>query len=259
VPEGDTIFLAATRLNAALGGHRLTRTDFRVPRYAEVNLGGRDIEEVVARGKHLLFRISGDLTLHTHLKMEGRWHLHRPSDSRYGSAWQVRVVLYTQEWVAVGFRIPVIDLLPRGDENKFVGYLGPDPLGDDWDEAESAKRMAADPGRPVGDALLDQNVIAGLGNIYRCEVCFLRGVHPDTPVGDVPDVPGVVALAAKLLHANKTRGNQVTTGDTRRGMTQWVYGRRAQPCRRCGTAIVKEGSGKFSHDRVTYFCPSCQA
>jgi formamidopyrimidine-DNA glycosylase len=101
-------------------------------------------------------------------------------------------------------------------------------------------------------------VIAGLGNIYRNEICFLRGVHPDTPVVDVPDVPGLVDLAARLIQANRNTGNQVTPGDTRRGRTHWVYGRRGQPCRRCGTAIVKEGDGKFSYQRVTYHCPNCQ-
>jgi endonuclease VIII len=259
VPEGDTVYLAATRLHAALAGGRLTKTDFRIPAYATLDLAGKKVEEVVARGKHILFRLSNDTTVHTQLKMDGTWHLYRHGARWQDPAWQVRVVFYTEKWVAVGYRLPVVDVLPTAREDEVIGYLGPDPLGDDWDEAEAAKRMLADSNRAVEEALLDQRVIAGLGNIYRNEICFLTGVRPDKPVRDVPDVPGMVALAARLMQANRRTGNQITTGDARRGRTHWVYGRRAQPCRRCGTAIEKEGDGKFSHQRVTYYCPYCQA
>jgi endonuclease-8 len=259
VPEGDTVYLASTRLNAALAGQALTRTDFRVPRYAEVDLAQRVVEGVIARGKHLLFRISEDLTLHTHFKMEGTWHLYRPRARWQGPLWQVRAVLYTESWVAVGFRLPVIDLIARDREEQVIGHVGPDPLGDDWDEVEAVKRVAADPTRSIGEALIDQSNIAGLGNVYRCEVCFLRGIRPDRPVRDVPDLPEVVALAARLLRANRMTGSQVTTGDKRPGRQRWVYARKAEPCRRCGTAIVKQEEGPpGSYARVTYLCPTCQ-
>jgi formamidopyrimidine-DNA glycosylase len=257
VPEGDTVFLAGTRLRRALAGQVLTRTEFRVPRYATTDLSGRRLDDVVVRGKHLLFRIDGGITLHTHFKMEGSWHLYRPHEKWRGPAHQVRVILGTEPWTAVGFRLPVIDLVSTSDEDTLVGHLGPDPLGDSWDEDEVLRRMMARPDMSIAHALLDQTIVAGLGNVYRCEVCFLRGVHPNTSVGDVQDLRALVALGARTLRANRTTGNQITTGVDRPGRRHWVYGRGGEPCRRCGTAIAREGGG-IGEDRVTYWCPKCQ-
>src|SRR5688572_5182963 len=133
MPEGDSVFLAASRLNAALAGLELTRTDFRVPRYATLDLSGRRMTEVVARGKHILMRTTGGTTIHSHFKMEGEWHLYRPGERWHGPGWQVRVVLETESWVAVGFRLGVVDVLPTERESEIVGHLGPDLLGPDWD------------------------------------------------------------------------------------------------------------------------------
>jgi endonuclease-8 len=168
--------------------------------------------------------------------------------------------------VAVGFRLGVCELLPTAREQEVVGHLGPDVLGPDWDAAEAVRRLLADPDRAVGTALLDQRVMAGPGNIYKCEVCFLRGVDPWTPVGQVDDLPGTVDLLKRLMEANRTSGRQITTGDTRPGRTHWVAGRNGKPCRRCGTPIRKAeqesgaGSRSASHDadRVTWWCPTCQ-
>ena len=258
MPEGDTVFLAATRLNDALAGQVLRTTDFRVPRYATVDLSGNVVANVVPRGKHLLFRIEGGRTIHTHFKMEGSWHLYRPGQSWRGPHHEVRAVLVTDERVAVGFRLPVLELIPTDQESDVVGYLGPDPLQADWDASEAVHRLRDHPDVEIGTAVIDQSVIAGPGNIYKSEVCFLRGVHPKTLVRDVDDLEGFVALVARLMQANRTTGMQITTGDTRRGRMQWVYGRAGEACRRCGTRIERAMQAGYGGARVTYWCPTCQ-
>lgn len=254
MPEGDTVYLSAERLHRALAGDELVTTDFRVPRYATLDMSGRRVEEVTSRGKHILFRISEDLTLHTHFKMDGVWDLYRRGRRWRNPAWQARVVLETGEWTAVGFRLPVLDVLPRSHEDEFVGHLGPDPLRE-WDSDKARLRLEQGPDRSIADALLDQRVIAGLGNVYKSEICFLRGLDPDMPVARAGDLGEIVALAARLLQANRDTGRQVTTGDPGPGRTSWVYGRAGEPCRRCRTTIEKSKKGP---DRVTYWCPSCQ-
>jgi endonuclease-8 len=261
VPEGDTVWLTAHRLHAALAGQPLVRADLRVPKLATVDLTGRQVLEVVARGKHLMARLEGGMTLHSHLRMEGAWHVYGAGERwRGGPVHQVRAVLGTAGRVAVGYRLPVLELLRTEEEGEAVGHLGPDLLGPDWDAAEAAARLVADPDRPLGEALLDQRNLAGVGNVYVAELCFLRGVTPWTPVRDVPAPERLVALARRLLVANRSRPGHVTTGDTRRGRTHWVYCREHQPCLRCGTAIrsARHGSQEKVQDRVAYWCPRCQ-
>jgi endonuclease-8 len=259
MPEGDTVWLAGRRLHDALAGRQLTRSDFRVPQLATVDLAGRTVAEVVSRGKHLLTRIDDDLTLHTHFRMDGSWHLYRPGEPwRGGPQWQVRVVLENAERVAVGYRLPVVELLPRDRENDAVGHLGPDILGPDWDPAEAVRRLAADPDRELGPALLDQRNLAGVGNLYKTEVCFLAGVTPWTRVGDVPDLARIVDRVARLLRANRDTVRQVTTGDTRRGRGHWVFERAGRPCLRCGSPVASAEQGEAPYARITYWCPHCQ-
>ncbi len=253
MPEGDTVFLAATRLRAALAGRVLTRTDFRVPRLATVDLSGRALREVDTHGKHLLFRVDGGVTLHTHFKMEGAWHLYRHGERWRGPAFEARVVLENAAWVAVGFRLAKVELLPTAEERAIVGHLGPDPLRADWDAAEALRRLRGAGAVPISEALLDQTLIAGPGNVYKCEICFLRGLDPWTPVDAVPDLPKLVDLTSRLMNANRETGCQITTGDRRPGHQRWVYGRAGLPCRRCGAPIRKRDDG-----RVTYWCPACQ-
>ncbi|MGC4766314.1 zinc finger domain-containing protein [Micromonospora sp. DT46] len=194
-------------------------------------------------------------TLHSHLRMDGAWRAYAPGE-RWAArpAHLIRVVLRSARAVAVGYHLHELALVPTAEEESLVGHLGPDLLGTDWDPAEAVRRLAADPDVTISEALLDQRNLAGVGNLYKCEVLFLRGVSPWTPVRAVPDLAGTVALAQKLLAANRGRWTQSTTGSLRRGQTSYVYGRRAQPCRRCGTAIRKEELG----ERVTYWCPVCQ-
>jgi endonuclease-8 len=259
VPEGDTVWLTAHRLHAALAGRPLLRADLRVPQLATVDLTGRRLLEVTPRGKHLMARLEGDLTLHSHLRMDGSWHLYAPHERwRGGPAHQVRAVLETETRTAVGYRLPVLELLPTGEEDSVVGHLGPDLLGPDWDAARALATLAADGNRPIGESLLDQRNLAGIGNVYVSELCFLRGVTPWTPYGQVPAPEKLVALAKRLLEANKSRPGHITTGDTRRGHTNWVYGREHRPCLRCGTPVRRAEHGQGDRARVAYWCPRCQ-
>ncbi len=257
MPEGDTVWLTARRLDQALSGRELTKTDFRVPQLAEVDLTGQPVEQTVSRGKHLLTRLP-ELTVHTHLKMEGSWHIYRLSSPWRSPAFQARVVLANDTWQAVGFRLGAVDVVERSAEHTLVGHLGPDLLGPDWSLDRAVQRLTADPERPVGEALLDQRNLAGIGNLYKAEVCFLLGVSPFTPVGRVDVLPQLVDKARRLLLLNKDRADQTTTGNLRQGQRLWVYARRGQPCRRCGTAIRALESGVERMERVTYWCPTCQ-
>ncbi|NQX04474.1 Fpg/Nei family DNA glycosylase [Rathayibacter sp. VKM Ac-2856] len=261
MPEGDTVYRSAHNLADALDGQVLTRCDVRVPKFATVDLTGETIDSVVPRGKHLLMRI-GDAVIHSHLKMEGSWHLYSLTGDRpkwHRPAFQARIVLETAEWQAVGFELGLLEIVPRIAEEDVVGYLGPDLLGADWDADEALRRLSADPERPIGLALLDQRIMAGLGNVYRAELCFLRGVLPTRPVGESGDLPRTIALAKKLITVNRERIERTTTGNLRPGQQLWVYGRDRKPCRRCGTAIRR---GELGDDelqlRVTYWCPRCQ-
>jgi formamidopyrimidine-DNA glycosylase len=255
VPEGDTVYQAAKKLHRALGGRELVATTFRVPRYATLDLSGRELREVTSRGKHLLFRLEGGLSLHTHFEMDGVWHLYPKGRRWRAPAFQARVILETAEHQAVGFRLPVVEVFETRREAGRLAHLGPDILGADWDAREGARRLRSCGRKPIGDALLDQRVIAGWGNVYRCEICFLAGVSPWTPVEEVGDLERVAALGRRLIYANRSSAGHVTTGDTRPGRRHWVYGRKDLPCLRCGTPVRKSGGPV---ERVTYWCPHCQ-
>ncbi|GLY72451.1 DNA-formamidopyrimidine glycosylase family protein [Actinoallomurus iriomotensis] len=255
MPEGDVVWAAARRLHEALAGRVLTRSDFRVPRAATADLTGRSVLEVVPRGKHLLTRVEGGLTVHTHLRMEGSWRI-RPASAPVPRDHRVRLVLANAEWQAVGYSLGIVELIRTGQESRVVGHLGPDLLGPDWDPAEAVRRLREDPARPIGEALLDQTRLAGIGNLYKAETLFLRGVDPWRPVGEVDDLEGMVELARRLLDANKERVDQSTTGTKRPGETTWVYGRRI--CRRCGGRIRRADQGGPAQERVTFWCPTCQ-
>ncbi|MFF0551197.1 DNA-formamidopyrimidine glycosylase family protein [Streptomyces sp. NPDC090085] len=260
MPEGDSIRRAATRLHTALAGRELTRSDLRVPRFATADLTGRLTLDVTPRGKHLLHRLEGGLTLHSHLRMDGAWRVFAPGQKwRGGPDHEIRAVLGTADRTAVGYRLPVLELLRTAEEERAVGHLGPDLLGPDWDPARAAANLLAAPGRPLGEALLDQRNLAGIGNIYKAELCFLAQVTPWTPVGSLPEenLPRLAAAAHRLLAANcgdEPGHRRNTTGRRRPGQELFVYGRAHRPCLRCG-ATVREAP---QDDRPTYWCPRCQ-
>jgi endonuclease-8 len=235
MPEGDTVYRQARMLDRAVGGSVLTRCELRVPAFATVDLTGQTVHGVVSRGKHLLMRV-GTQTIHSHLKMEGTWRVYAPGEPWRRPAFQARAVLATETAQAVGFELGLLEVLPTGREADAVGYLGPDLLGPDWDEREAVRRVSRHPDVPIAVALLDQRNLAGLGNEYVNELCFVRGMLPTRPVRDA-DVPKTVALAHRMIVANKD------------GM----------PCRRCGTPIERMRLGRNELElRETWFCPVCQ-
>ena len=255
MPEGDTVWRTARTLDQALSGARILSSDFRVPSLAEVDLSGQLVDATISRGKHLLTRLGGGQTLHTHLKMEGAWHLYRPETRWRRPAHQARVVLRTPRWIAVGFSLGIVEMVPTDSEHESVGHLGPDLL-DEWNRDEALRRLGRDAERPIGEALLDQRNLAGIGNLYENELCFLTGVLPSTPVAHVPDLKRMVDRAKALLEANKERRVQTTTGNTRTGHQHWVY--RRSTCQRCQTPIRTAMLGPQGQERSTYWCPSCQ-
>jgi endonuclease-8 len=258
MPEGNTVWLAARTLRNALAGQVLVTAELRIADLATVDLVGRRILDVLPRGKHLLIRVEGGLTLHNHLRMDGAWRVYtagRPvSDARD----DVRVVLGTPTKTAVGYRLHDLALLPTVEEVAVVGHLGPDLLGSDWDAGEAVRRLTSDPTRPIAEALLDQRNLAGAGNVFKNEICFLRGISPWTPVGAVADVAGAVDLAHRLLAANRERYDHVTTGDARPGNRTWVFDRAGRPCRRCGATIQVAWQGDPLYQRISYWCERCQ-
>ncbi len=260
MPEGDTVYRAAAKLDRALSGHVLTTTDFRVPAFATHDLTGGTVLRTLSRGKHLLTRIDHERpwTLHTHLKMEGSWHVYPDGERWRRPDVQVRVVLGVEGTRAVGFQLGVVELVPRAAEHDVVGHLGPDLLGPDWDEERALANLRDEPDRPIGQALLDQRNLAGIGNMYMAELCFTMGVNPAAPVASVAQLPRLVRRGKQMLEVNKERAIQSTTGNLRERERMWVYRRDKSPCRRCGTSIAVTMQGEPGRERAAYWCPSCQ-
>ncbi len=259
MPEGDAVFLTARRLDSGLAGRVLTASDFRWPSLATVDLSGATVLGTATHGKHLLTRLDYDgrpLTLHTHLKMEGVWRVIDAGRRWPRPAHEARVVLRVDGREAVGFALGLVELLPTAEEKSVVGHLGPDLMDEAFDEAEALRRLLSRPERPLGEALLDQTVVAGIGTIYLAETCFLQGAHPLAPVSAVKD-PGRLLRRAHLLLRNGVRHGRPTTAGDRRG-TVWLFRRHGRPCERCGTTIEAGQVGGEGRERTTYWCPSCQ-
>jgi len=252
MPEGDTIWHTAAVLRDALTGKTLTRCDIRVPRYATVDLTGHVVDEVISRGKHLFIRV-GPASIHSHLKMDGSWKVN-PVDKPSRAGHRIRIILEAGDVQAAGIDLGVLEVLERDRDQEAVAHLGPDLLGDDWDPRMAASNLTADPDRPLAEALLDQRVMAGVGNVYSNELCCVTGHLPTAPVRSVKDPLRLVQRARDMLWLNRSRWNRTTTGDTRRDRELWVYGRAGRPCRRCGTRIESDNSG----ERISFWCPVCQ-
>lgn len=262
MPEGDTVWRTAKHLNDALAGYGLISTDFRVPQYATLDLHDAIVDNVVARGKHIMLHATatdGDQwTIHSHLKMEGAWHIYRPTTRWRRPRFQARAILSTSRCVAVGFELGALDVVRTDEEGQFVDHLGPDLLGPDWNATRAIKNLRAHPSEPIFIALEDQRNLAGLGNEYVNELCFVLGVLPTTPVRSV-DLERAVEHSRKMLLANRDRVERTTTGLNRSGQRDWVFGRGGLPCRRCGMPIRKGSLGPTpTTRRNTFWCPSCQ-
>lgn len=265
MPEGDTIFRSADVLRGALLGSVVSEARARpVPGMARVpslsRLVGRRVAAVEARGKHLLIGFSGGLWLRTHLRLRGSWHRYAPGEAWRVGASRASVVLETDTAVAVCFGCADVELLSAGELERqpMLRALGPDLLAPGFDADEAVRRLRAVRGRALGDALLDQRSVAGIGNVYKSEVCFIERLDPWAGVDAVSDeaLLRLFATARRLLAANTRGGRRVTTGVAAPGRSLWVYGRTGRPCRRCGTPILGRRQGDAA--RMTYWCPRCQ-
>lgn len=258
MPEGDTVWRTARHLHEALAGRQLTRTDFRVPAFATVDLSGARVDEVVSHGKHLLIR-TADHSIHSHLKMEGAWHVQPLGTDWRRPGHSARAVLENVEWQAIGYSLGILEVLARSDEHTAIAHLGPDLLGPEWDLDEAVRRITVDPERPVFLALMDQRNLAGFGNEYVNELLFIMGLSPHRPVGEVTDIRRVVSRGQRMLDVNKSRVDRSFTGSTRTGEDRWVYRRERARCRRCGTPLRHGQLGdRPTTERNIFWCPSCQ-
>ena len=273
MPEGDTIFRAARTLNRALAGQEVVRFESVLPALTRVHedapITGRLVESVTAAGKHVLMRFSGDLVLRTHMRMNGSWHIYRPGETWLKPRREMRIVIATAAFEAVGFNVPVAEFLQGGaiERQQDLRLMGPDLLGDTFDETEAIKRFRARGATAIADALLNQRVVAGAGNVYKSEVLFLCCINPFTRVADVTDkqLRAIFATARTHLRANVIdataaivtyRGYRRTTRRADPAERLYVYGRARKPCRKCGTRIQVRAQGPDV--RLTYWCASCQ-
>jgi endonuclease-8 len=275
MPEGDSIFRAARNMHRVLAGHAVTRFDTAYAHLDRVNVDtpivGRTIERVESAGKHHLIVFGGDLILRTHMRMNGSWHLYRHGERWWRGPQTMRVRIDTADWVAVAFNVPVAELVtPRELATRDpVAKLGPDLLGREFDRDEAVRRLVASAHQPIAMSLLDQRLVAGIGNIYKSETLFLAGVHPFTPSGSVTRqvLEQVLDIARGLLKDNVVDGTspriqtyrnlRMTDPATKHDESLWVYGRAGKPCRKCGTPIEMKKMGVEA--RSTYWCSKCQA
>ena len=274
MPEGDTIFRAARTLQRALGGKVVTAFESVFPHLTRIHedapITGRTVESVSASGKHMLMAFSGELVLRTHMRMNGSWHIYRPGETWQRSRRDMRIVVRTADFVAVGFSIPVAEWIRARamGRHEELRRLGPDLLADDFDEDEAMRRIRARGDTAVADVLINQRVMAGIGNVYKSEVLFACRVDPFALVSTLTDeqLSCLVTTARKFLRANVSEGLAAMTTylgfrkTTRRDAPSerlWVYGRVGEPCRRCTTPVKIAKQGRDA--RLTYWCPACQS
>ena len=275
MPEGDSIFRAARSLHRVLAGHAIMRFETAYAHLDRVNVDtpivGRTVEKVESAGKHILMYFSGDLILRTHMRMNGSWHIYRPGERWQVPARDMRVLVATDDFEAVAFRVPVAEFRSAAalKRDRAIESLGPDLLDPDADLDDAVGRLRARGALPIADALLDQRALAGIGNVYKSESLFVAGVSPFASVASLSDetLGAIVETARTQLKANTRdpleapsatlRGMRRTTRSDRPEGRLWVYGRAGEPCRRCGTPIVIAKQGEDA--RLTYYCPKCQS
>jgi endonuclease-8 len=257
MPEGDTILSAARRVGEALVGQPIVEIETPQPRHAldrwPERLGGRAVRAVDARGKHLFIRFEGDLTLHSHLRMTGQWGVYRRGERWRRSPRRAWLVIRTEQHEVVEFDGPVLELMTdsRTRFDRRLATLGPDVLAADFDERRFLGLLRADdPSRGIGDALLDQRNVAGIGNMWKAEGCFLTGISPWRRLDELSDSEAIAVV-------RELRPLMQASADGRRVPRRWVYDRAGLPCRRCDTPIRARGQG--DDNRTAYWCPSCQA
>ncbi len=267
MPEGDTLARTAAGLGPHLVGRRVAAARARMPGPQIERIVGATIQAVEAQGKNLLIRFDNGLMVRTHLRMHGSWHRYPPDARWRRPASRASLVLEVPGSVAVCFDAPVVELFEQRAEplHPALSRLGPDLLAEDFDGDEAIRRLR-DPARaaqPIAEVLLDQRALAGIGNVYKSEICFIERVDPFTTVGSLDDATlhRLVTTARRLLRENARPSGgaeRVTTDGSRHASGPlWLYGRTGRPCRRCGTAIASRLHGDLP--RLTYWCPVCQA
>jgi endonuclease VIII len=274
MPEGDSIFRSAQTLDRALARRVVTRFESVLPALTRIDedapIAGRAVQRVWSQGKHLLIEFSGDLVLRTHMRMNGSWHIYRPGERWRRPRHQARLIIETDAFVAIAFNVPVAEFYTPRElaRERALRDVGPDLLGETFDEDAAVARLRARGPLGIGDALLDQHAVAGIGNVYKSEVCFLCRINPFTPVDRLSDdeVRTLMRTARRLLQANVAPGTDAgiatyhplgrTTGRAGAEERLWVYGRARRACRRCRTPIQWSKQGLDA--RSTYWCPGCQ-
>ena len=262
MPEGDILRRTARTLREAFVGSVLVRAELRWPDLAGLDLTGREVLAVESYGKHLLVRLDDARTLHSHLRMEGSWRLARTgSREAAGRGAFVRAVLANERWTAVGDRLGMMHVVPTRDEHTLLGHLGPDVLADDFPTvglAEARRRLDERLGVPIGEVLLDQRVVAGIGTMFAAESLWAREVWPWLPAGEVTDPVTLLMAARRLMERSVLSAMPTATGEGGRGPSAWVHDRAGKPCRRCRTAIVRGVVRLPPTERPMFWCPSCQ-
>jgi endonuclease VIII len=274
VPEGDTIFRAAATLHRALAGKPILRFESMYPAVTRVHddhpLTATHVEKVSSSGKHILIHFANGFVLRTHMRMNGSWHIYRPGERWQRPAREMRLLIANADFEAVAFSVPVAEMIKTAAlaKHRPIATLGPDLLGDRFDREEAIRRLRAHPDWPVADALLNQRIAAGVGNVYKAEVLFSCRINPFVTVAALSDeqVACLIDTGRQMLLANvSSRLPPMTTYTGFRRTTRrddpsarlWVYGRARRPCRRCGTPIEIRKHGTDA--RLTYWCPQCQA
>lgn len=253
----------ARRLHTALAGEVVVRSDLRVPSLATTDLSGRRTIEVVPRGKHILHRLEGDITLHSHLRMDGRWRTLRAGAATAKASNEdhtVRAVVVTRLRAAVGTKLGMLDLVRTSSETSIVGHLGPDLLDPAFDETVALANILSAPQRPIAEALLDQRNLAGIGTIWASEPLFIYGLSPWSTVADVGDaaIADLIRTTRRLLVMSCRLGRTTITGRSDNVDDAWVHGRMGLPCKKCGTTIRLAPIGQQPQERVMFYCPTCQ-
>jgi endonuclease-8 len=262
MPEGDTIHRAAKVLHAALAGKRITTFETVLPALERVELTGRTIEGVRAIGKNLVMDFSGGLHLRTHMRMHGTWHIYRPGERWRKRRADMRIVIATEDFVAIAFNVPIAELhdtasLARQEDMR---RIGPDLIGETFDEAEALRRIRERADSEIADVILNQRVVSGIGNEFKSELLFMAGINPFARVEEIADdqLAELLRISRKVMQMNvvKRRQGRETTGSLDPSQKKYVFSRGGDPCRKCGTSIEYAKQGRDV--RGTYWCPRCQ-
>lgn len=259
MPEGDVVHKTAERLHAALAGQPLVGVDLRWPNVPDVELRGRDTLEVRARGKHLLHRIDGGITLHTHLRMEGSWRI-RPTvqvSPKVARRADIRAIVADEQWAAIGYRLGMLELVATVDEGRVVGHLGPDILAEDFDVSRAATNVLANPDRPIGSALLDQRNVAGIGTMFAAESLFATRTPPWQRAAD-SDVENILGSARRMMQRSMQQPIRDVMEQVSTLEESAVHARSGRPCLGCGGTVRVAMIGDPPEERTMFYCPRCQ-